>query len=185
LNPGALNNTDEAYLIRCCKDNSPAAQKMLYNKYVDSIMILCMRYIPDREDAKEALMDSFFHFFNNINGFTYLGEGSVNAWLKKIALNQCLTRLRKKRPLFITEKEVAVFEDAPAAGNVHDEMNVREIMKLVHSLPDGYRTVFNLYVFEGMNHREIGELLGISDNTSKSQLYKAREILKKKILQTN
>ena len=130
------------------------------------MMMLCLRYIVDQEDAKEALMDGFYSFFNNIQGFRYLGEGSVKAWLKKIIINQCLMQLRKNRYLIVAGKDIEQYEDTPLETNVFDNLTVQEIMKLVHALPDGYRTVFNLYVFEGRNHREIGELLHISENTS-------------------
>jgi RNA polymerase sigma-70 factor (ECF subfamily) len=176
---------DEAWLVKCCKDNNSAAQKILYNKYVECMMILCLRYVVDQEDAKEVLMDSFFNFFKNIGSFTYLGEGSVKAWLKKIVVNQCLMHLRKRRPLFITGKEAEHYENVDNGENVFDYLNAKEIMNMVHSLPDGYRTVFNLYFFEGLNHREIGETLGISENTSKSQLHRARVLLKEKILQAS
>ena len=177
----ALNNLDEALLVDYCKDNNAAAQKIFYNKYVESMMILCLRYVVNSEDAKEVLMDSFFNFFKNISGFTWQGEGSVKAWLKKIVVNQCLMHLRKRRSLLITGREDQ-FEYADGGENALDYLNAKEIMNMIHALPDGYRTVFNLYFFEGKNHREIGELLDISENTSKSQLHRARALLKEKII---
>ena len=182
---GDALNMDEASLVNCCKDNNPVAQKILYNKYVEPMMILCLRYVVNQEDAKEVLMDGFFNFYKNINSFTYQGEGSVKAWLKKIVVNQCLMHLRKRRSLFITGKDVGDFENADTGENALDYLNAKEIMNMIHSLPDGYRTIFNLYFFEGMNHREIGEMLDISENTSKSQLHRARAILKEKILQAS
>ena len=172
-------------MVKCCKDNNAFAQKILYDKYVEHMMILCLRYIVSHEDAKEVLMDGFLNFYKNINGFIYQGEGSVKAWLKKIMVNQCLMHLRKRHPLFVTAKDTDHFENLDNSENVLDYLNAKEIMKMIHSLPDGYRTVFNLYFFEGMNHREIGEMLNISENTSKSQLHRARAILKEKILQAN
>jgi RNA polymerase sigma-70 factor (ECF subfamily) len=185
LKGDALNNLDEELLVKYCKDNNSSAQKILYNKYVEQMMIVCLRYIVNSEDAKEALMDSFLSFFKNINGFTYQGEGSVKAWLKKIVVNRCLMHLRKRRSFFITGKEAEQYEHIDNGENVFDQLNAKEIMKMIHSLPDGYRTVFNLYFFEGKNHREISELLDISENTSKSQLHRARTILKEKILQAS
>jgi len=90
--------------------------------------------------------------------------------------------LRKRQPFFITVENIEQFEDKWVDANVAGEMNTKEILKMVHALPDGYRIVFNLYVFEDKNHREIADILGISENTSKSQLHRARIILKKKIL---
>jgi RNA polymerase sigma-70 factor (ECF subfamily) len=181
LKKEALHTIPETELVNGCKDNNGQAQKALYNAYVETMMIVCLRYVVNHEDAKEVLSDAFFNFFKNINAFTYLGEGSLKAWLKKITVNQCLMHLRKRQPLFINSKEIETYEDTITNSNILDDLNIKEIMKLVQSLPDGYRTVFNLYVFEGKNHREIGEMLGISENTSKSQLHKARTILKKKI----
>ncbi len=179
------NTTDEAYLVNCCKNNEPIAQKTLYNKYVGDMMVLCLRYIANPEDAKEVLMDAFLGFFRNIGSFTYQGSGSVKAWLKKIVVNQCLMHLRKQKPMFDTTKEVTDYADKENDEDVLGQLAAKEILKLLHELPDGYRTIFNLYVFEGKNHREISELLGISENTSKSQLHRARAMLKEKIGQIN
>lgn len=175
---------DEAALVKCCKDNNALAQKMLYNRYVESMMILCLRYVVNAEDAKEVLMDGFLGFFKNIDGFSYRGEGSVKAWLKKIMVNQCLMHLRKRRTVFTDGKELEILETS-ASENVFNYLQVKEIMKMIQSLPDGYRTVFNLYFFEGMNHKEIGALLEITESTSKSQLHRARSLLKEKILQAS
>jgi RNA polymerase sigma factor (sigma-70 family) len=178
-----IQNTDEEYLVRGCQDNDPATQKILYNKYVEQMMILCLRYLTDQEDAKEVLMDGFYSAFRNINSFTYQGEGSLKAWLKKIMVNQCLMHLRKRRAVFVSTDIGHYEEVAVSASDTFGTLNVKEIMKLIQSLPDGYRTVFNLYCFEGKNHKEIAELLDVSESTSKTQLYKAREILKKQITQ--
>ena len=180
-----LNDLDEAKLVKYCQDNNPVAQKILYTKYVQGMMILCLRYIPGHEDAKEALMDGFLNCFNNIGGFSYRGEGSLSAWLKKIMVNQCLMHLRKRQPIVMPGNELAGNEQIECPENVLDHINAKEIMNMIHALPEGCRTVFNLYVFEGMNHREIGVLLNISENTSKSQLHRARALLKETILQTS
>ena len=181
----ALNSIDEAALVNRCKENDPAAQKILYDRYVEILMILSLRYVINHEDAKEVVMDGFLNCFKHINGFTYLGEGSLKAWLKKIVVNQCLMHLRKRKPIVASGKETEHFDVADNNENALDYLNAKEIMKLVHTLPDGYRTIFNLYFFEGMNHKEISELLTISEGTSKSQLHRARNFLKEKILQTN
>ena len=180
-----LNSMDEARLVKCCKDNNAAAQKILYTKYVEGMMILCLRYIANHEDAKEVLMDGFLSFFKNIGGFKWQGEGSVSAWLKKIIVNQCLLHLRKRHQLFTAQNETEHFEHAAYPENILAHINAKEIMGMIHALPDGCRTVFNLYVFEGLNHREIGALLDISESTSKSQLHRARALLKETILQTS
>jgi RNA polymerase sigma factor (sigma-70 family) len=175
---------DEAGLVKCCKHNNAAAQKILYARYAEGMMILCLRYISNREDAKEALMDGLLSFFQNISGFTYRGDGSLKAWLKKIMVNQCLMHLRKRNPLFVPQEETAN-EPKESHENALDYINAKEIIGMIHALPTGCRTVFNLYVFEGMNHREIAEILDISESTSKSQLHRARTLLKETILQTS
>jgi len=146
------------------------------------MMILCLRYVPGPEDAKEVVMDGFLSFFRNIGGFTYMGGGSVKAWLKKIMINQCLMQLRKRKQVHSLEKEIEHYEEKETADDILGHLAVNEILKLLQQLPDGYRTVFNLYVFEGMGHKEIGELMGISEGTSKSQLYRAKAMLKEKLV---
>jgi RNA polymerase sigma-70 factor (ECF subfamily) len=145
------------------------------------MMILCLRYIPQHEEAKEVLMDGFLSFFRHMDSFTYRGEGSVKAWLKRIMVNNCLMHLRKRNTAIISI-DAMHYEDHATPEDALGNMAAKEIMKLLHELPDVYRTVFNLYVFEDMGHKEIAELMGISENTSKSQLHRARALLKKQIL---
>ena len=170
------------YLVQCCREHNPAAQRALYNRHVDSMMLLCLRYIPNQEDAKEALMDGFLGFFKHIGGFTWQGQGSVRAWLSKIVVNQCLAQLRKRQPFFVQRREGEQPEPADPDDDVLGHLTAREIIAMVQRLPAGYRGVFNLYVFEGMAHREIGTLLDISESTSKSQLHRARAMLKDQLL---
>jgi len=176
---------DDALLVSACKRNDAAAQKILYTRYVGSMMIVCLRYITDREDAKEVLMDGFLACFKHIGSFTHQGEGSLKAWLKKIMVNQCLMHLRKRQMHIVEHSET---EDPAHYGRQEsaiDYINAKEIINRIQELPDGCRTIFNLYVFEQMNHREIGAALQISESTSKSQLHRARTLLKEKILQTS
>lgn len=174
------NKADEAQLVRRCKSNDAVAQRIVYNMYVEDMMILCLRYIRSVEDAKETLMDGFLSFFKNMGSFEYRGEGSMKAWLKKIMVNQCLMRLRKAVSPE-TAYDETVHDVAEDDGNIFCKLAAKDILELLQTLPDGYRTVFNLYVFEDMGHKEIGALLGISENTSKSQLHRARTMMKVKI----
>ncbi len=118
---------DEAGLVSCCKNKMAAAQKILYTRYAEDMMMLCLRYIPQQEDAKEVLMDSFLSFFKNICEFTYRGEGSVKAWLKKITVNYCLSHLRKRSVLFIQVKDEQ-YRQTVNNENVLDHINAKEIM---------------------------------------------------------
>ncbi|NDC41203.1 MAG: sigma-70 family RNA polymerase sigma factor [Chitinophagia bacterium] len=174
---------DEQWLAEQCRRNNAVAQKALYNRYADELLILCLRYLPGKEDAREALMDGFLACFRNMGKFTYRGTGSLRAWLKKLMVNQCLQYLRKRKGLlFVSEQYYSSNEPADTASPI-DKLSANEIMALIHALPDGYRTIFNLYVFDDMDHKEIATLLGISESTSKSQLHRARALLQTKILQ--
>lgn len=177
--------TDEFELVEGCRKGIPAAQNALYRQYTSALLILCMRYVGDAEDAKDVLMEALVNAYRNFDRFDYLGPGSLQAWLKRLAVNQCLMLLRKRKLQFreldeIYEEQIA---DADNDG-VISGLSIKEIMLLIQELPPGYRTVFNLYVFEEMTHKEIAGLLRISENTSKSQLHKARGLLQKQLVQS-
>lgn len=148
-------------------------------------MVLCLRYLPIAEDAQEVLMDGFCQVFARIGSFEYRGAGSLNAWMRKVMVNQCLMRLRKKKQYFIDADNLAEHPSVAVDDAMLDKLSAKELVQLIHTLPDGYRTVFNMYVFEEMGHKDIAAMLGISENTSKSQLYKARQLLQQKMKQRN
>ena len=172
-------NNDEWLISRCRKEDE-RAQKVVFNAWGETMLMVCYRYIGNIEEAQEVMHDGFLTFFKNLDKFTYRGEGSAKAWLKKILVNQCLMHLRKKT-IFQVELVEAEHADVHISSNAIGNMSVKEIILLIQKLPDGYRTVFNLYVFEQMNHKEIGEQLGIAESTSKSQLHKARAVLQKQL----
>ena len=170
-------NTQKA--IEGCRNKDRVSQKYLFDRWSEPMLMLCMRYVRTLPDAEELMLNGFFNFFKAIDRFQYTGDDSLRAWLKKIMVNECLMFLRRKGELKIVEEKYA-------AGNVVDDtpesrIATAELYKLIVALPAGYRTVFNLYVVEGFNHREIAGLLGISEGASKSQLSKARESLKKSL----
>lgn len=170
----------EVQLIEACKRKESFAQRLLYDCYVEQMYLLCLRYVPSAADAEEVLSDGFLKCFKNIGQFTYLGEGSTRAWLSKIVVNECLMFLRRKKQLIISidkENTLPEMADEDALSNI----NTKDILKHIQRLPPGYRTVLNLYVFEDLPHKEIASLLGITESTSKSQLFKARALLKQKI----
>lgn len=183
MSTARAEHIDEVLLLNKCRNNDAAAQKAIFALYAGDMMMVCLRYIILQEDAREVMMDGFLNFFRNLDKFSYRGEGSVKAWLKKIMVNLCLTHLRRKNP-FVTGADNALPEHlADEDDTPVERLSAREIIQMIHALPDGYRAVFNMYVFEDMNHREIGEALGISESTSKSQLHRARAILKERIVQ--
>ena len=172
---------DLAELIKEAKKGSAAAQKLLFNMMSDRMMLVCRRYVKTYEDAEEVLLDGFYKFFKNLSSFTYHGDASMYAWVKKIMINECLMFLRKKHSFIIaTEKEA---EEIPLEEEALNNLSASEIFNLIVDLPIGYRTVFNLYVVEGMGHKEIAKLLGIAEGTSKSQLNKAKLLLQKNLMQ--
>lgn len=140
--------------------------------------MVCMRYVKSLPDAEEMMLNGFCNFFKAIDRFIYNGQGSIGGWLKKIMVNECLMHLRKKGLKIVNETDVC---DAAVDDGVISRMNANEIYKLVMTLPEGYRTVFNLFVIEGYTHREIAAMLGVNEGTSKSQLSKARMQLQKMI----
>lgn len=171
----------EIQLIEGCKRDESFAQRLLYDRYVDSMYILCLRYIPGASDAEEVLSDAFFKCFRNMHQFRYIGEGSLRAWLSRIVVNECLMFLRRKKQLILSIDDRPDLPVSDTSESAIDKMQAGDILKYIRELPAGYRTVLNLFVFEDMGHKEIAELLQISENTSKSQLFKARALLKQKI----
>jgi RNA polymerase sigma-70 factor (ECF subfamily) len=172
---------DLAAAIQACKEGDRTAQKYLFERYAGQMYALCYRYVKAREDAEELMLNGFLDFYKSIKRFRYAGENSVTPWLKKIMINECLMFLRKRkhfRMISLTGgSEISIDENAIA------RMSAEEIYRLITELPAGYRTVFNLYVIEGMTHKEIAGLLKITEGTSKSQLSKARNILQTLIRQ--
>lgn len=173
----------EADLVMACKKRDPQAQKQLFMQYADEMLVVCIRYVGNPELAKEVMMDAFVKCFDAIKDFEYRGEGSLRAWLKRIVISFCLMQLRKQKLQFV-DIEATKWEYEYSAEDIVGGISAKEILLLINDLPQGCRAVFNLYVFDNKTHKEIGELLGISDGTSKSQLAMARKILKEKILQS-
>jgi RNA polymerase sigma factor (sigma-70 family) len=172
---------DTAILIKEAKQESAAAQKCLFDLFVDKMLMICRRYVKSKEDAEEILLDGFCKFFENLHSFHYRNDAALQCWLKQIMVNKCLMFLRKKH-VFNIVTEVAS-EEATIEENASSNLSAAEIFKLIIQLPVGYRTVFNLYVIEGEDHKTIASLLNISEGTSKSQLSKARALLQKMLLQ--
>lgn len=148
--------------------------KMLYDRYVGYLTAVCARYIPDDDDMKDILQEAFVKIFRTMGSFTWRGEGSLKAWMSKIVVNDSLKALRRKKPLPLSETlPEPIDEEEPAFADVPLDV----IQGMIRQLPDGYRTVFNLYVFEDKSHREIASLLGIKENSSASQLHHAKAML--------
>jgi RNA polymerase sigma-70 factor (ECF subfamily) len=143
------------------------------------MLVLCQRYLPQPEEAREALMDGYLSVFRSLDRFEHRGAGSFRAWLSRIMVNSCLAKLRKTslqwEPMGDQLPEVADPEAALA------RLSAKEILAQIQTLPAGYRMVFNLFVFEQLTHPEIARLLGVTESTSKTQLLKARRMLQEKL----
>ncbi|MCW3122183.1 MAG: hypothetical protein JWQ38_1675 [Flavipsychrobacter sp.] len=162
----------EQKAIEGCKKQDRISQKYLFDTYSDGMLMVCMRYVKHLPDAEEIMLNGFYNFFKAADRFIYNGQGSIGAWLKKIMVNECLMFLRKKGRLQLTAEAKAA--DIAGDDGALDRMNANELLQLIMTLPEGYRTVFNLFAVEGYGHKEIAGLLGITEGTSKSQLNKAR-----------
>ncbi len=167
-------------IIPNLKQEDKVAQKWLFDQYKGLFYAICLRYMKQKEDAEDALLNGFYKILTKID--SYDEKGSFEGWMKRIVINECLMTLRKNKNFQLTVDIENVQEiSLPKALS---NLTVEEILQVIDLLPTGYKTVFNLYEIDGYKHREIAEILGISINTSKSQLILAkkrlRELLKKK-----
>lgn len=167
---------DEIY--RGCQAGKPKAQKSLYERCAPKMLGLCLRYVSDRDEAEHVMIGGFVKVFEKISQFS--GEGSFEGWIRRIMVNESLMYLRKNQAMSL-DVEISEVEGDLDYDTLDQFLNVEDIIKLIQDLPVGYKTVFNLYAIEGFNHAEIAEQLGISENTSKSQLSRARKLLQQKL----
>lgn len=170
---------DEYHLYQDIKQGKPAAQRWLYAACYPMVVAVCLRYVGSLPDAEELVADSFIRFFDALKqSFQYKEQGSMKAYLKKIAVNQSLMFLRKQRLAF-EEMEEQHEQLTDVNLDALDHLSAKDILKAVQQLPPGYRTVFNMYIIEGYSHAEIAETLQVSVATSKTQLMKAKLQLQK------
>jgi len=171
---------DEKALIAACKQEDRKAQQLLFERYSPVMMGVCRRYLKREEDAEDVLVEAFFKVLTNIGQFRDMG--SFEGWIRRIVINESLMFLRRSNALQQTY-ELNPQIDAVEDATIEHDLSAQQILTFLDQLPTGYRTVFNLYVLEGMKHREIAELLGISINTSKSQLILAKQRLQEILTQ--
>ena len=157
--------------------------RVVYDVYGGYLIGVCSRYIPDDEEVKDVVQDAFIKIFKNIDRFAFRGEGSLRAWMSRIVVNDSLRSLRRKRTESIDSLYPEVMAEDEDTDPGFSDVPVDVILRMIRSLPDGYRKVFNLYVFENMSHKEIAKLLGIKENSSCSQFSRARAILSKQIME--
>lgn len=173
---------DEVSLVNECVKGNPIAQKKLFEKFAPKMLFVCKRYCKEQEDAEDVLQESFIKIFSSIN--KYKQEGSFEGWMRRIVVNSCLDFLRKQKQM----GDVSSLEDV--SYKIEDEsfanktLEVEDLMNMIETMPKGYQLVFNLFAIEGYSHKEIAELLAISEETSKSQYFRARAFLKNLIEKT-
>ncbi|RZS96763.1 RNA polymerase sigma factor [Cecembia calidifontis] len=171
--------TTEQEIIKACLKNDRKAQEQLYQTYSRKFLAICIRYVKDRELAEDVLMEGFMKIFEKLPQFE--SKGSFEGWMKRIIVTQSLLTLRNSRHLNMEVVQVETHLEVQENSYELNHLEAADLMELIQELPVGYRTVFNLYAVEGYSHSEIGDLLGITESTSKSQLNRARNLLKQKI----
>ena len=184
-----IAGADERRLIRDIMKGNRMAMQELYNLTVRNMTAVCSRYIIDQNDVNDVLQESYLKVFSGIGAFTSHDGGSLVAWIRRIVVNEALQLLRRKKLLnqLVSLDDV---EDEPEDFTVSDQVtdyvssiDIGDLMELVQQLPDGYRTIFNLYAIEKLPHSKIASMLGISEGTSASQYHRARKLLAQRILE--
>lgn len=175
-----IHQSEDDRLIKECLRNNPKAQERLFRKYSSKLYGLCRRYIQDEAEAEDVMITAFTKIFQKIH--QYKAEGSFEGWMRRIAVNEALTYIRKNKSIHL-EVDIEVADRLSNLEHLNHGLEATDLLALVDQLPAGYRTVFNLYAIEGYAHKEIADQLGISENTSKSQLSRARSLLQKYLKQ--
>lgn len=173
--------TEEERWLRKALDGDNTATEWIYRKHVRYLSALCSRYITEDEDIKDVLQESFIKIFTSLDSFKYRGEGALKAWMAKITLNETLKFVRNNSRLPIDSIDDKDTNIADGDSMETEDIPTDVLHQFIRGLPDGYRTVFNLYVIDDKSHKEIAQLLGIKENTSASQLHKAKSMLAQKI----
>lgn len=168
-------------LVARIRQNDQQAMSLLYQRYVGILTSVCYRYVVQESDVKDVLQNSFVKIFTSLDAFEFRGEDSLRIWMTRIVVNESLNFLQSRKKILFVDDERKL-RDLPDEEEVSlDRISDDELHRLIRGLPDGYRTVLNLFVFEGLSHRRIAELLSIKESTSASQFYYAKQLLAKRI----
>lgn len=172
---------DERQLLEQVRSGDTSGQRLFYERYVGYLTAICSRYIVDRDTVKDVLQESFVRIFGKIGEFEYRGEGSVRAWLTRIVVNDSLKALRGAGRMKYVDDLPDDREEEGEELSALPKIPPAVLQEMIRELPDGYRAVFNLFVFEKKSHKEIAALLGIKEDSSASQFFRARSTLAKRI----
>lgn len=172
--------TDEKTLIEACRNGESWAQKLVYEQHASTMMSVCIRYVGNYETARDILQDGFIKVFTKIDSYT--GAGAFAGWMRRVFVTTALEYLRQNNALK-QSKELDDFHNKfeDYQPSIIDKITADDLLNCIANLADGYRTVFNMYAIEGYSHAEIAEMLGISENTSRSQFMRARNILQREV----
>ncbi len=171
-----IHSTREEDLIKGCRRGDRHAQRTLFDRYSSRMHGLSLRYLKNPMQAEDVVVVAFTKVFEKIG--QYKGEGSFEGWIRRIVVNEALTVIRKTRTMMI-ETDLEKAEREPDYQQLNQQMEAEDLLKIIGELPPGYRVVFNMYAIDGFSHKEIAEQLGITENTSKSQLSRARAYLQR------
>lgn len=173
---------NEIQLIKKAIQHHKEAQHILYEMHAPKMLSVCRYYIKDIQQAEEVMLNGFFKVFTKLK--QYKNEGSFEGWIRRIMVREAISFLRQQKNVEFVTDDVQVY-DNKITNNIKSEIEVAEIQQLIDALPEGYRIVFIMYAIEGYKHHEIATLLNISEGTSKSQLFKARQLLQEQIKTIN
>lgn len=172
-------------IVEACLQGDRRAQAELYRLYSGAMYNICLRMLNDPQEAEDLLQQSFLDVFTRLDKFRF--ESSIGAWIKRIVINNCINHLKKRRlqVLLLDEEQVAWLSEAETDEEPEPDYSIDAIKRAMKALPDGYRVVFSLYLFEGYDHQEIAEILHISEATSKSQYHRAKKKLRQLLTETD
>jgi len=177
----SLHKNYKSLIAKASKGNHKA-QHQMFELFAPKMLSICRQYLKQNAIAEEVMLSGFLKVFTHLDSFK--SEGSFEGWIRRIMVNEAISRLRKEKKIQFKEEEI-LENSLDLVAYIETEIEVNEIQKLIDQLPNGYKTVFVLYVVEGYKHSEISEMLAISESTSKSQLFKARKMLQNLISKEN
>ena len=170
-------------LVKRCKENDRKSQELLYKQFASKMLGVCLRYANDRMEAEDMLQNGFIRVFQKIAD--YRGDGSFEGWVRRIMVHSSIEYYRKHHKMLSVADLGGIGKEPSVDAVAAARLDAKDLMALIQQLSPGYRMVFNLYAIEGYSHKEIGEIMGISEGASKSQLSRARAILKEQIIQSD
>ncbi len=166
-------------IIKKCIEKDGRAQEELYNKYRKKLFLICLKYTSSETEAEDHLHDTFIEIFEKIS--KYKGKGSFEGWMKRIAINKAIDKYKRKKVFGLADHTLENLTEEVYLDFENPEVPIDKLMVFIQELPEKYRLIFNLYELDGYSHREISKKVGISENTSKSNLFRAKVNLKKRI----